>query len=63
MLLETNDEVESNDGESETNHLEWTFAPPEEDPGADFEIIHEESFLGIAVGLPATLSKTRTFKF
>ena len=55
--------VESNDGKSETNHLELTFAPPEEDPGADFEIIHEESFLGIAVGLPATLSKTRTFKF
>ena len=63
MLLETNDKVESSNGESETNHLEWTFAPPEEDPGADFEIIHEESFLGIAVGLPATLSKTRTFKF
>ena len=52
MLLETNDKVESSNGESETNHLEWTFAPPEEDPGADFEIIHEES--GSESGLPWT---------
>ena len=50
----TKDEVESNDGESETNNLELTFALPEEDPGVDFEIMYEESFLGSPSPQPAS---------